>query len=337
MVVLPFTNTSYPFKTFTYMRIDIHFAILKVVSYFHFFKYPVTSQEIWKYMSISCEASAFETALLTLQEQNIIFSIDGFFSLANNPELIYNRRNGNLYAQKQLKKAYRIATFLGNFPFVESVCISGSLSKDFSLPDGDLDFFIITAPNRLWIARTFMHFFKKFTFLVNAQHSFCMNYYIGMENLDINPKNIFTAIELSTLKPAFTQSGVEEMFNTNSEWMKIFLPNDNKAAKHKNHLQKKWPVARLVESVIDKCNGDKLNTFLYNFTRKQWIKKWTRQKYDVQECLKCMDMHLNTPVNYPKNLMHVILDGHEGIYNKAAESAMKKFNSKAESENILNK
>lgn len=301
------------------MRIDVQNAILKVVSYFHFFRYPVTKQEIWQFASVHCSEIEFESSLSDLLRKTALFKISDFYSLENDLQLAERRKQGNFYAQKQLKKAYRIARFLGNFPFVEAICISGSLSKDCSAPGGDLDFFIITAPNRLWIARTIMHFFKKFTFLVNAQHSFCMNYYIDMQNLDVNPKNLFTAIEIATLKPAFAQRGAEEFFASNAPWTDMFLPNNDYLAKHRNHTHKKNALTRFFENIINRSNGDRWNAALYNFTRRQWINKWNRKHYDVAKCLQCMDLHVNTPVNHPKDLMDVILRGHEEIYSSVAQ------------------
>ena len=56
--------------------------------------------------------------------------------------------------------------------------MSGSLSKHFADEKSDIDFFIITSANRLWIARTCMHLFKKVSYIAGKQHWFCMNYYV---------------------------------------------------------------------------------------------------------------------------------------------------------------
>lgn len=306
------------------MGIDVHCSVLKIISYFHFFKYPVTKQEIWQYLPVLCNKEGLDAAIADLLRTEIIFNFGCFYSLSNDYRLIERRLTGNAYAQKQLAKANRIANFLGKFPFVEAVCISGSLSKDFSAPNGDLDYFIITAPNRLWIARTIMHFFKKFTFLANAQHSFCMNYYLGMEQLNVEPKNFYTAIELATLKPAYAHSGLQELFDANGYWISGFLPNEDSAGIHRNFSSKNRITAAL-ETIINRFGGDRINRALYNFSRWKWILKWKRKNYDAEKCLECMGLHFNTPVNYPKNLMQIILEGSENIYRKAEKAAVEKL------------
>jgi len=84
-----------------------------------------------------------------------------FYCLFNNYALAERRKKGNDAAAKLLKKADKAANFIAAFPFVKGVAISGSLSKKFADEDADIDFFIITAANRLWLARTFLHLFLK--------------------------------------------------------------------------------------------------------------------------------------------------------------------------------
>jgi hypothetical protein len=117
-------------------------------------------------------------ALQKLVIEKIIFRINEFYSLQNDPLLVEKRIKGNDRASKLLSKAMSIGAFLYRFPFVRAVGISGSLSKKYADEKADIDFFIITKSNRLWISRTVLHAFKKLTFLVGQQHFYCMNYFI---------------------------------------------------------------------------------------------------------------------------------------------------------------
>ena len=64
-------------------------------------------------------------------------------------------------AKNIYQKALTVSRLISKFPYVEGVGISGSLSKGYYDDDGDIDFFIITSPKRLWIARTFLILYKK--------------------------------------------------------------------------------------------------------------------------------------------------------------------------------
>ncbi|MEI9810645.1 MAG: hypothetical protein WDO16_23755 [Bacteroidota bacterium] len=137
-----------------------------------------------------------------LVAEGTIFRIAEFYLLQNDSALVKRRREGNQRAGQLLPKAMRIGRFLSRFPYVRGVGISGSLSKMYADEKADIDFFIITKANRLWIARTFMHLFKKLTFLTGRQHLYCMNYYIDEKALKLGEQNIYTAIETVTLLPA---------------------------------------------------------------------------------------------------------------------------------------
>src|SRR6266478_4413244 len=95
----------------------------------------------------------------------------------------------------------KIGRFLSRFPYVTGVGISGSLSKMDAREKADFDFFIVTKANRLWIARTIMHLFKKLTFITGKQHLYCMNYYLDEKALQLRDQNIYTAVEAITLIP----------------------------------------------------------------------------------------------------------------------------------------
>lgn len=300
------------------MNINLHKALLSTLSYFDFFRYPINNNELLQFLPVKSTEQEISEAMSFLLARDIVQSYEGYYGINCNKELVERRIQGNIYAQKRLKKAKAIANFLGNFPFVDAVCISGSLSKNFSTKDGDLDFFIITAKNRLWIARSLMHLFKKLTFVAGAQHSFCMNYYLSSESLSVQPQNVFTAIEIATLKPAFIKKGLKDLHDTNCNWVKEHLPNVvfNKNSNDGQH--NKWLPTRLFEQLID-LKGDSINRSMFNFTKRKWISKWQRKGYDVNTCLKCMDIHYNTPLNVPRNLPDIILQKHQSLLNSILE------------------
>ena len=179
--------------------------ILAALSYFDIFDYPITQSEISQFLGNTYAQEDSAEALYQLIAENWIFKLDEFYSLQDNYALVVRRRNGNIRAKEMLKTAEKVAAFLSSFPFVRGIAISGSLSKNFADENSDIDFFIITQKNRLWLARTFMHIFKKFTFLFRKQDWFCMNYYIDEEMLQIKEKNIFTAtaLERDSYLPGF--------------------------------------------------------------------------------------------------------------------------------------
>ena len=183
-------------------------SILKVVAYFDLFNYPVTLEEIRFFMDREAPAPALTPELDALVAEKRLFRLGAFYSLRNDPLLTERRLKGNRHADELLRIADRISRFLYQFPYVKGIGISGSLSKHYEDEDADIDYFIITSSNRLWIARTLMHLFKKWSFIRGRQHWYCMNYFVDEEALEIEEKNIFTATELITLLPACGNGGL---------------------------------------------------------------------------------------------------------------------------------
>ncbi len=252
-------------------RSGVQTNILKVLAYFDIFQYPLTIAEIRQFLGSRADENDVEHGLQKLVSDQVIFYHQGFYSLQDNTLLTYRRREGNWRAGKLLPKAYKIGRFLYRFPFVRGVCISGSLSKNFADENADIDFFIITRANRLWITRTIMHLFKKLTFLTGHQHYFCMNYYIDEEALLISEQNIYTALEIATLIPVAGKQTNENFFRTNS-WVARFFPAC------RNAYPSPGPdfstgLKSFVEGLLSGGFSDRLDRWLMNITTRRWAKK----------------------------------------------------------------
>ena len=246
-------------------------AILKVLAYFDIFQYPLTKAEITKYIASPPGNLEFDHTLDSLVTAQSIFYHKGFYSLHDNFLLSHRRREGNWRAGQLLPKAFRVARFLYQFPFVRAVFISGSLSKNFADEKADIDFFIITTANRLWIARTIMHLFKKLTFITGHQHYFCMNYYVDEAALTIVDKNIYTALEIATLIPAAGSDMADKFFAANN-WVARFFPYCT-AETIKDGIPVNQGLKKRFENIFGERVAEKLDNWLMKITTRRWARK----------------------------------------------------------------
>jgi hypothetical protein len=254
-------------------------SILKVLAYFDMFSYPLLKEEIRLFLDRSIQAGEMEWALDELIAEGRIFHHENFYQLRNEPSFIHRRKDGNSRAAFMLEKARRISGFLYWFPYVRGIGISGSLSKNFAAEDADIDFFIVTKSNRVWIARTFMHIFKKLTFLAGKQHWFCMNYYVDEHAMQVHEQNIFTATEVITLIPVQGNGVLTSFFRANN-WVKGYFPNHparfGSPVKPKEALIKK-----LIEYCLNNKFGERLDDYLLKITARRWKKKEQQQKLNA--------------------------------------------------------
>jgi predicted nucleotidyltransferase len=246
-------------------------SILKTLAYFSIFSYPLLSEEIKIYLQPGSGAEACNRILDDLVTDGSIFKIENFYLLRNDAAWIKRRRDGNFRAEGLLPKARKIGRFLSGFPYVRGIAISGSLSKNYADEKADIDFFVITKSNRLWIARTLMHIFKKLTFLAGKQHFYCMNYYLDEKKLKLDNQNIYTAVETITLLPVCGDA-MNDFFTANSwveEWF-VDYPSYRNVAQDK--AVKSW-MKSAVEFLLGNKVGDWLDNQLMKLTASRWKKK----------------------------------------------------------------
>jgi hypothetical protein len=251
-------------------------SIIKALAYFDIFNYPLTKEEITSFLDQFVAVDDVTEALQQLVAGKRIFRLGNFYSLQYDHALHTRRLAGNRKAESLLTIAYKIGGFLYQFPFVRGIGISGSLSKNFADQQTDIDFFIITRANRLWLARTLMHLFKKLTFITGHQHLYCMNYYIDEEAMCIDEQNIFTATELVTLLPVCGNGTMDRFYDQNN-WAAAYFPNQ-KMHKHSLLLTRSAWFKRGVEWLLDNKLGNAIDNVLMRITARRWKKKEQQQK-----------------------------------------------------------
>jgi hypothetical protein len=209
------------------MREEIHSelsrAIIKPLLYSDIFNYPLTAKEIFERLEIPCgDIKTMECELRHLVDTGVLFKFDDLYCLHDDVSLALRRQAGNKMAKDTMPRAISRSRLIYSFPFVRAVMISGSLSKDFMEKSGDIDFFIVTKPGRVWITRGLLALFQRVA-LFNSHKYFCVNYYLDHDHLSLDERNIFTATELITLKPMRGNEFYDSLLKENS-WVKEFYP-----------------------------------------------------------------------------------------------------------------
>ncbi len=244
-------------------------SILKVLVYFDLFNYPLTIGEIQAFIEQPVSHNELNTALSKLSAEGCIYKLDEFISLQNNYAIVERRRKGNQRAGLLLNKAGEISKQLYRFPYVRAIGVSGSVSKNFAEEDADIDYFIITKANRLWIARTLMHLYKKIPFLKKRNQWYCMNYYVDEAVLEIEEKNIYTATDLITLMPMYGAAGMNRFFAAN-EWAFSFFPNFHLQNHHRNGKPSSVWIKNILEFLLNNKMGNWLDDYFFRLTTKRW-------------------------------------------------------------------
>jgi len=299
------------------VTLTVEKGCINCLNYFAIFKFPLTAEEIHLFNSARATHEEMKFCLRKLTNEQHIFKIDGFYLPENKPEWVAERNMGNQRALELLNRSGKFAKIIAGFPFIRGVAISGSLSKFYASKEADIDYFIITKSNRLWIARSLLHLFKKLTFITGHQHYFCMNYFVDTNALEITHQNLYSAIETVTLLPVYNAVLVESFMEKNT-WVKKYLPNHN-SPPNENFLvkTKNYRLKQLTEWFLNHMAPSKLNRFLMNLTDKKWRAKWKSHGYSEKEYKEAFQTEIaiskNHPVDYQKKVLNTLADKQPGV------------------------
>lgn len=288
--------------------------IIKTLLYYDIFKHPLRSSEIF---SLLPQNTISKSDLEKVLEENFnnnsqICSKNDYYFIGQNENYIELRKFRESYSKKSWKLARSVTHIIKRFPFVKAVFVTGSLSKNSSMPDSDLDFMVVAADNRLWICRTLLMLFKKI-FLFNNYKFFCINYFVSENSLSIKERNIFTATEIIFIKSTFNSELMIKFIESNS-WVKNYFPNYKTGDPYFNSSgvkvnNRKSYIRKIFEIFFTGKTGDKLDKYFREKTIQHWNKKYSH--LDEKEREHMFKSTINVSKTHPGNMQKVILNNYK--------------------------
>lgn len=212
--------------------VQIETAILATLTYSDIFDYPLTKAELWRYLICKkrIKLRVFENAL---QRAKKIKSEDKFFYLSGHQHTLTLRKKRQKISQKKILQVKKIVNILQKIPTIEFIGISGSVAMQNAEKNADIDLFLLTKPNTLWLTRlcvlSLLHL-KKVRRNRNqkiAANAVCVNMLLDTAHMKF-PKirqDVYTAHEIIQMKPIFIRNDSYRAFLQKNSWVEDFLPN----------------------------------------------------------------------------------------------------------------
>lgn len=248
--------------------------ILRVLLYFDIFQFPLKAEEIYSFLpSNSTTPVQVAYALESPGLRGVVNSSKGYFFLKSTAEsCIEERQRKERRARRRMKIALRVARFIGLFPFVRGVMLSGELAKGIASKGSDIDFVIVSKRRRLWLSRSVLIIFKK-TLLLNSKKYFCLNHFITEDYLAAQLRNIYSATEIATLKPLHNRPLYVRYMRAN-DWIKAFFPNWHIGENIEGFERgSRNIVQQFLEWLVPERLGDRIDNWLLG----QWKAIWKRR------------------------------------------------------------
>ena len=203
---------------------SFEFALLCTVAYADLFNCPLTLEEMHRYLV------GIETDLTTVQgvlddggapDQLVQQGI--YFTLSGREEIVARRSERTRAAADLWPVAIGYGQVLGRLPLVRMVAVTGALAVDNAEPGDDIDYLIVTVPDRLWLCRAMV---IQFVVKPAARRGviLCPNYLLSERALTRFEHNLFTAHEIVQMVPVAGHDTYQRLCDLN-RWAERFLPN----------------------------------------------------------------------------------------------------------------
>lgn len=210
-------------------------AVLSTLLYSSLFHFPLTEKEIWQYLHSEHRPTkqSITTVLSRLCSQGVIVRESGYYCIKGEEHTLKERKADAVYLRSKVATGKRVAFFLSYIPTILFIGLSGSIAAGQAAKSADIDFFIITKNDTVWITRfiTFallscMHL-RRTKEMDTAPGRICLNYFIDETALSYSSvdHDIYTAREIAQLKPLYNKAHTYELFLAKNNWVKEYLPN----------------------------------------------------------------------------------------------------------------
>ena len=168
-------------------------AVAKTIAYYDSQDIVLTLTEVWLNL-FSCQSEALytevEMAINGLVGRGVFVLHGAYVAMKGRESLIEERTKRGMIAEKKFRRARRVARLLSLFPFVRMVGVCNTLSFYMPRLEGDIDVFIITKANRLYISRVFitfaLHLMKLRRHKLHVNNRICLSFYVDEEGLSLD-------------------------------------------------------------------------------------------------------------------------------------------------------
>ena len=244
------TTSSLPNRT-------LEAAILQTVAYVDGFDYPLTTEEVHRFL-IGTPAT-LEAVRKMLENGRLVphqlSHQDNYYMLPGREDIAAIRQQREANAQQMWPDALRYGRFIAHLPFVRMVSVTGSLAVNNVIEGADIDYLIVTENGRLWLTRAFTILIVHWA--AQRHVTLCPNYFISRRAMHIEQQNLYTAHELVQMIPIAGLDIYHHLQQLNS-WTHHFLPNAQWSSNSHAYTPPHFHPRRLVELALRTPIGTRL-------------------------------------------------------------------------------
>jgi len=211
---------------------------VETIAFFDLFSYPLTAFEIWKYINIKSELGEVLEVLekpASVPLGGTTAGKDGFYFLAGRAEIMRERMARYNYTDKKFNRAILLSRIFKFIPWIKMVAVGNIIGAHNLKKESDIDLFIITEKNRIWLTRFFCVLITKTLGLrpkpEEARDKICLSFFISEEAMNLEKlmlaggRDTYFIYWLAGLVPIYDKDDIYNKFIKANVWLKNYLPN----------------------------------------------------------------------------------------------------------------
>lgn len=255
-------------------------AILRTVLYADIFSFSMTPEEIHHFLIHNQPVSLTDVkhALATFpdlkQKLNIV---QGYVTCIGREELVDLRLERERSSQQLWPRARRYGIWLSRLPFVRMVALTGALAmRNAAHANDDVDYLLVTAPGRVWLARAFSILLVRLARLDGIE--LCPNYVVAESALEQQRRDLFIAHEVTQMIPLYGIDLYWQMRDRN-RWVDAHLPNAGGMFREYDEcsIGHGWTVIKqAIEMLLRGHIGDRLEEWEYRRKLRRFAQEMTK-------------------------------------------------------------
>jgi hypothetical protein len=226
-------------------------AVIESVAYSDVFDYPLTLEEIRR--SLPVVASTVEVAAALEVACDFVIGVAPFHVLTGREALVETRTRRAEASRRLMRRGFFYGRLIARLPFVRMVAVTGSLAVDNAEDGDDVDYLVVTAPGRVWLARALTIAVVRLASLRGL--TLCPNYLLSETALALPERDVYTARELLQMRPVAGHAVYSRMLAANA-WCADLLPSWRPDAAEQD--ERPGLLKRLGEAVLGGRLGDAL-------------------------------------------------------------------------------
>lgn len=182
-------------------------AIKRTLAYSAVFKYPLSEFQLYTFLITKrkYDYKFFNKSLRRLVKKKHIKAKDGKYYLPGVRPVSWKLRYK--YSEELLEEAEKSINLLKTIPWIKTIAVTGATASHNAVKDDDVDVFIITEKNRLWVSRLFVFLILKVVgkYAQGGEHNrkLCCNLFADESGMKWhkNKQNIYVAREMLSMLP----------------------------------------------------------------------------------------------------------------------------------------